>query len=129
MSTDEQDQRQQAIDELAAIGAPQVVAGTISTLVNLVYLRLGLIEGGEQHANITEAAMGIDAIAALAPVIERAAPPEVTSDLRSTLAALQLAFAEVSGGGKTASAAEAERAASTPPAPERPRIWTPGGDV
>ena len=107
-----------------------MVAGTISTLVNLVYLRLGLIEGGEQHGNLAEAAMAIDAIAALAPIIERAAPAEVSSDLRSTLAGLQLAFAEISGG-QTASAADADRAEAAPAAPaeERPRIWTPRGDV
>ena len=133
MSAEEQEQQQRVIDELGAIGVPQVVAGTISTLVNLGYLRLGLIEGSEQHGNLAEAAMAIDAIAALTPVIGRAAPAEVANDLHATLASLQLAFAEIAGG-RTASASESEQArVEAPPAvepkAERPPIWTPRGEV
>jgi hypothetical protein len=127
--SDEENEARAAIEELAAIGAPQLVVGTISTLVNLAFVRLGLIEGAREHADANEAAVAIDAVSALLPVVERFAPPEATAELRATVASLQVAFARAVGAPAPGAAAPAPPPPPAPAAPERPKIWTPRGTV
>ncbi len=127
---DEDRETRAAIEELASIGAPQLVVSTISTLVNLAFVRLGLVDGAAEHADAREAAVAIDAISALLPVVERFAPPEATDELRGTVASLQVAFARAVGAPPPGTEPRtAPPSPPPPPAPERPKIWTPRGDV
>ena len=75
-----------------------MLVGTVSTLINLAYLRLGAVPEAREAADLGEARVAIDAIAALAPVVTRIAPPQLGSELRETLARLQLAYAELAEG-------------------------------
>jgi hypothetical protein len=104
----------QVASELVAIGAGQI--GMIPQMIN----------GGDAY-QASLAIAGADAlvgtvIASLPAGTEVPAPIE---DLRRTIAELKLAFAEAVR--QTAEAAP--EAPAEPPEPERPKIWTPRGDV
>lgn len=114
--------------ELASIGAGQL--GMIPQMIN----------GGDG----LQASLAINGADALVEALIGTLPPEVevpaqVQELRRMIAELKLAFAEAvsateaqAGAGGT----PAEPSASTPPPPppmsdavQRPKIWTPGGDV
>ena len=110
----------QVATELMSIGAGQL--GLIPQMVN----------GGDAG----QAALAIGGANALVETVVAAMPPETPvpapiEELRRALADLKLAFAEA----VRASAEAAEGGAPTAPEPEpeieveRPKIWTPRGDV
>ena len=69
------------------------------------------------------ASLAIDALAAQMPVIERVVPADALSHYRQALAELQLGYAEA------LKPPPEPPKQDEPPEPERPKIWTPGGDV
>ncbi len=117
----------EALTELASVPVEQLVVETISTLVNVAYLRLGAVPGHEGAADARQARVAIDAIAALEPVTAPRLPPAAATELRQVLANLRLAFARATGQPDQPPAAPGPPPA--PPPPERPRIWTPRGEV
>lgn len=66
------------------------------------------------------ASYAIDALAAQMPVIERIVSADALGHYRQALAELQLGYAE---------ALKPPPGDDEPPEPERPKIWTPGGDI
>jgi hypothetical protein len=70
------------------------------------------------------ASLAIDALAAQMPVIERIVPADALGHYRQALAELQRGYADALTPPPQPAAGDDE-----PPEPERPKIWTPGGDV
>jgi len=64
-----------------------LLLGTLASLVQLGYAKLG--EGETDQARLA-----IEALRALIPVLEDAAPPDAIRDLRQATANLQLAYAD-----------------------------------
>jgi hypothetical protein len=150
------DELRRVLEELAAVPVEQLLVGTIQTLANVAFLRLGVVEGAEDAADPAQARIAIDAIAALEPVIAERLAPDAANELRQLLASLQMAFVgsmsasggvimeeidddEDEGGEDEGPAGGAPGGGTPPPRPpdpppppprsDRPSIWTPGGEV
>jgi hypothetical protein len=100
------------------------------TLVNLGMRRTGLVPGTEDERDPAQVRVAIEAIRALMPVVEQAAP-EQAGPLRDGLSQLQLAFVRIGGGGEATAAEGGGRPAE--PKPDEPgpaqssgRLWVPG---
>jgi hypothetical protein len=164
-----EDELRAALEELISIPVEQLLVGSIQTLANVAFLRLGVVEGAEEAADRGQARIAIDAIAALESVLAPRMPEEVAGELRSMLASLRMAYANTaemppgvvleeldddedpdgderppgagpSGGGGPPPGGEGPPPGGEGPPPggegpppgpprDRPRIWTPGGEV
>jgi hypothetical protein len=141
MSDDEQRVQEAAAEFMRTVPVQDVIVSMVQTVFDVGYRRTGLIEGGDQR-DLAQTALAIETVRALMPVLERVLDAASMTTLRSALSELQLAYAQAAEappaeppapGAQQAAEPEAPKA---PPqeqesriAPERPRIWTPGGDV
>lgn len=136
MSEDEE----RYLAELARLRVGEVLAGTVSTLVQLGLARTGLVPELAEQVDLAEARLAIEAIAALGPLLEGVLPPAATGEVKAALAQLQMAYAQAARAAGQAPPAPASgpppdagppppRPRPAPRAPERPKIWTPRGDV
>jgi hypothetical protein len=153
MSTEEQ--REPTDEELRAAYEAQVkklrvdhiLLETVVTLMNLGMRRTGLAPGTEDERDAGQVRMAIEAIRALMPLVQEAAPQQA-APLRDALSQLQLAFVRIGGAeagagapaGEPAAAAGAtsggpapgaqpssERGRDEPgPAQRSGRLWVPG---
>jgi hypothetical protein len=87
LSEDEQLEAEQLIRQLRV---SDVLLGTLASLLQLGYAKLGDGETGQ-------ARLAIEALRALLPVLENAVPAEALRDLRQATANLQLAYADAIG--------------------------------
>jgi hypothetical protein len=109
---------------------PELVLSTVHVMLELGFHSTGLT--GEADArDLPQTEIAIETIRALLPVVERIAP-EALPQYRQALSELQMAYAEAM---KPAAEPEPPAPSSEPPAQpdvpasERPKIWTPRGDV
>ena len=102
--------------EVKKIRVDQVLLDQIVSLINLGMRRTGLAPGTEDERDLSQVRIAIEAVRALLPLIEQAAPPQA-APIRDALSQLQLAFVRLGG------AAEAGGA----PAGGAPTGGTPGG--
>jgi hypothetical protein len=145
MSNDEQRAQEAAAEFMRTVPVQDVIVSMVQTVFDVGYRRTGLVGGGGER-DLAQTALAIETVRALLPVLERVLDAASVTTLRSALSELQLAYADAAEQG--AGAADAPKAAEPPPAagepedapepppagkgrvtPERPRIWTPGGDV
>ncbi len=145
MSTGEQHQGQQPSEaemraayeaEIKKIRVEHVLLENVVTLVNLGMRRTGLVPGTEAERDRTQVELAIEAIRALIPLVERAAP-EQAPPIRDALSQLQLAFVRIGGepgpeqaapATATAQPSGAQPSAPTaapPPSPEAPPAGEP----
>lgn len=127
-----EDELRRAIEELASLPVEQLLVGTVQTLVNVAFLRLGMVEGMTQATDRDQARLSIDAIAALDGVLASRLPPEAASELHSVLASLRMAYAsgpEGLGPDDESGGAPPPPPDEPPPGPDRPAIWTPRGEM
>lgn len=145
MSEDEQRAQEAAAEFMRTVPVQDVIVSMVQTVFDVGYRRTGLVGGGGER-DLTQTALAIETVRALLPVLERVLDAASMTTLRSALSELQLAYADAAEQG--AAPADTPQAAEPPPAagepgeaqepppagegpitPERPRIWTPGGDV
>ncbi|HEX3329588.1 MAG TPA: hypothetical protein VHS27_06680 [Gaiellales bacterium] len=148
MSDDEQRVQEAAAEFMRTVPVQDVIVSMVQTVFDVGYRRTGLIEGGDQR-DLAQTALAIETVRALMPVLERVLDASSMTTLRSALSELQLAYAQAAEApaGEPSAAddpkpAEPDAPAGKPQPPkappqepkgriasERPRIWTPGGDV
>ena len=148
MSDDEQRVQEAAAEFMRTVPVQDVIVSMVQTVFDVGYRRTGLIESGDQR-DLAQTALAIETVRALMPVLERVLDAASMTTLRSALSELQLAYAQAAEAPAAAepsapdepkqpgaAAGEPAEAPKAPPqdpqsriAPERPRIWTPGGDV
>jgi ribosomal protein L12E/L44/L45/RPP1/RPP2 len=142
MSDDEQRVQEAAAEFMRTVPVQDVIVSMVQTVFDVGYRRTGLIEGGDQR-DLAQTALAIETVRALMPVLERVLDAASMTTLRSALSELQLAYAQAAEAPAAAApSAPGEPQAAGPDAPkappqeqesritpERPRIWTPGGDV
>jgi hypothetical protein len=146
MSNEEQNVQEAAAAEfMRTVPVQDVIVSMVQTVFDVGYRRTGLVGGGGER-DLAQTALAIETVRALLPVLERVLEPASMTTLRSALSELQLAYAEAAkepapkepAGPETSKAAEGDAPADAPGqappresriAPERPKIWTPGGDV
>jgi hypothetical protein len=84
--------------ELKRIRVEDIVVQTIVSLINLGGRRAGLVPGTEEERDLGQVRMAIEAVRALMPLVEDQLGPEAGT-LREAVSQLQMAYAQLSGGG------------------------------
>jgi hypothetical protein len=125
-------------EQLKHITAADVIVQTAVSLINLAGRRLGLAPGTESERDLAQVRDAIDAVRALAPILERTEGAETLSPLKDALSALQLEYTKLQALA-TQPAPSSEPASGEPAPPEQPeatpgpgpaeatgRLWVPG---
>jgi hypothetical protein len=141
MSDAEQAAQEAAAEFMRTVPVQDVVVSLVQTIFDVGYRRTGLLGGEGDERDLDQTRLAIETVRALIPVLEQVLDEQSLTTLRSALSELQLAYADAVAEPASKPAAEATGAAEEPvkaePAaeaprtvtPERPKIWTPGGDV
>ena len=79
---------QELVDALRQLQVSDLLVQTLSTVSSLAYHRLG-----DEHRDLEQARLAIEALRALVPVLAGAVPAELTRDFEQVTANLQLAYA------------------------------------
>jgi hypothetical protein len=79
---------QELLDALRQLRVSDLLVQTLSTVSSLAYHRLA-----EEHRDLEQARLAIEALRALVPVLAGSIPPELTRDFEQVIANLQLAYA------------------------------------
>src|SRR5579884_3325048 len=135
--------------ELKRLRVEHVLLDNVAALINLGMRRTGLIEGTEEERDPGQVRLAIEAVRALLPVVEQAAPSQVGA-IRDAVSQLQLAFVRIGGqpggagasggaagggpgggpggaaGGGPGGPSGAGEPPREPPAPEPPKPGEPG---
>jgi len=82
--------------EIKKIRVEQILLDQVVSLVNLGMRRTGLSPGTEDERDLGQVRLSIEAVRALLPVIEQAAPPQA-APIRDALSQLQMAFVRLGG--------------------------------
>ena len=77
------------LEALAQLQVSDLLVQTLSTVSSLAYHRLS-----EQHRDLEQVRLAIEALRALVPVLAGTVPPELTRDFEQVTANLQLAYAD-----------------------------------
>ena len=85
---DEQVTEQQLLDALTQLKVSDLLVQTLSTVSSLAYHRLS-----EEHRDLEQVRLAIEALRALLPVLSASLPPELVRDFEQVTANLQLAYA------------------------------------
>ncbi len=109
--------------EIKKIRIEQVLLEHVITLVNLGMRRTGIAPGTEDERDPAQVRVAIEAIRAVLPLIEQAAPEQVPP-IREALSQLQMAFVRI-GGAPGAGA----RAPGSDPSPGEPGAQSPPGST
>lgn len=142
MSDAEQTAQEAAAEFMRTVPVHDVVVSMVQTVFDVGYRRTGLVGGSADEHDLEQTRLAIETVRALLPVLEQVLDTASMTTLRGALSELQLAYADASERpGQPASQepapppappagpAQQPPAAGGRAAPERPRIWTPGGDV
>ena len=142
MSDADQTAQEAAAEVKRTVPVQDEVVSMVQTVIDVGDRRTGLVGGGADEHDLHQTRLAIETIRALLPVLEQVLDPSSMTTLRGALSELQLAYADATERPGQAASAETPAAAPEPPsapaeppppsggiAPERPRIWTPGGDV
>ena len=76
-------------EEFAKLKVADVLVQTVFTISSLGFRSLG-----EEHRDLDQAKLAIDALRALVPVMKEALPADVTRDFDQLVANMQLAYAK-----------------------------------
>jgi hypothetical protein len=90
----EQVTEQQLLEALEQLKISDLLVQTVSTVASLAFHRLE-----EQHRDLEQARLAIEALRALVPVLAGSVPPELTRDFEQLLSNLQLAYASAVAAG------------------------------
>jgi hypothetical protein len=143
MSDAEQTAQEAAAEFMRTVPVQDVVVSLVQTVFDVGYRRTGLLGGGGDERDLDQTKLAIETVRALVPVLEQVLDEQSLTTLRSALSELQLAYADAvaepapTPAAEPAAQAPTEEPAAEEPAteaprtvtPERPKIWTPGGDV
>ena len=118
-------------EEMRRVHVGDVVIQSVVSLINIGARRTGSTPDTEAEQDLTQAAIAIDSVTALLPVVEQLSP-EQAGAVRDALSQLQLAWVKA-GGKQTSSAGPVGAGEGTsggvqePPDQDPPsRIWVPG---
>jgi hypothetical protein len=134
MSDPSQSAQEAAAEFMRTVPVQDVVVSMVQTVFDVGYRRTGLA-GGDDERDLEQTRVAIETVRALLPVLEGVLDSQSMTALRGALSQLQLAYADALKTPAQPSAPEAPGAEPkrAQPAeeivPERPPIWTPGGEV
>jgi hypothetical protein len=93
-ATDEQ-RRRETLDQLKRLRVADLIEEMLVGLVTVGYQKLGLTEQTRELRDLRDARLAIETLRAWVDVLVRERGEEGLADLRSTVAALQLSYAQV----------------------------------
>jgi hypothetical protein len=136
MSDASQSAQEAAAEFMRTVPVQDVLVSMVQTVFDVGYRRTGLA-GGSDERDLEQTRVAIETVRALLPVLEGVLDAQSMSALRGALSQLQLAYADAMKEPEQPPAQAPDQAAGAPdpegPAekivPERPPIWTPGGEV
>jgi hypothetical protein len=114
-------------EELSRITTTQLVLQASASLLNVGGMRLGLAEGAQDHRDLDQVCDAIDAVKALAPILERRMPAAQVRPLRDALSQLQMAYARLAQE-PAPQAAASQQAGEQPQAPAGEQPQAPAGE-
>jgi hypothetical protein len=85
------------LDALRQLQVSDLLVQTLSTISSLAYHRLA-----EEHRDLEQVRLAIEALRAVVPVLAGAVPAELSRDFEQVTANLQLAYAAAVSGSQTA---------------------------
>jgi hypothetical protein len=85
---DERVGEEELLAALAQLQVSELLVQTLSTVSSLAYHRLS-----EEHRDLEQVRLAIEALRALVPVLSGSLPPELVRDFEQVTANLQLAYA------------------------------------
>ena len=85
---EEEFSEQDLVEALSRLQVSDLLVQTLSTVSSLAYHRLA-----EEHRDLDQARLAIEALRALVPVLSGSVPPELMRDFEQVTANLQLAYA------------------------------------
>ena len=85
---DEKVTEERLLEVLSQLQVSDLLLQTLSTVSSLAYHRLS-----EEHRDLEQVRLAIEALRALLPVVSDSLPPELARDLEQVTANLQLAYA------------------------------------
>ncbi len=112
--------------EIKQVRIEQVLLENVVTMVNLGMRRTGLAPGTEDERDQAQVRVAIEAVRALLPLVEQAAPTQGRT-VRDALSQLQLAFVRIGGADSAGAAAGQEAGASPGTAASEPASARTGG--
>jgi hypothetical protein len=118
-------------EQMRQLRVEDVIVQTIVTLVNLGGRRAGLAPGTEGERDPEQLRLAIEGARALLPLIESELGPDGQA-IRDALSQLQIAYAQLQGGGAPAGGAPtegdapADQSGGPGPAQSSGRLWVPG---
>jgi hypothetical protein len=86
---DEKVTEERLLEVLSQLKVSDVLVQTLSTVSSLAYHRLA-----EEHRDLEQVRLAIEALRALLPVVSGSLPPELVRDLEQVTANLQVAYAD-----------------------------------
>ena len=86
---DEKVTEEQLLEALTQLKVSDLLVQTLSTVSSLAYHRLS-----EEHRDLDQVRLAIEALRALLPVLSGSLPPELLRDFEQVTANLQLAYAK-----------------------------------
>jgi hypothetical protein len=134
MSDPSQSAQDAAAEFMRTVPVQDVVVSMVQTVFDVGYRRTGLA-GGDDERDLEQTRVSIETVRALLPVLEGVLDAPSMSTLRGALSQLQLAYADAM---RASQQPPPEKAPAEEPegeqraekiVPERPPIWTPGGEV
>jgi hypothetical protein len=134
MSDQSQSAQDAAAEFMRTVPVQDVIVSMVQTVFDVGYRRTGLA-GGDDERDLEQTRVSIETVRALLPVLEGVLDAPSMSTLRGALSQLQLAYADATRAAQQPppEKAPAEEPEAGQPAekivPERPPIWTPGGEV
>ena len=91
---DDEVTEQDLLEALQQLRVSDLLVQTLSTVSSLAFHRLG-----EEHRDLEQVRLAIEALRALVPVLRDSVPDELVRDLEQVTANLQLAYAAAVEGG------------------------------
>lgn len=115
--------------ELKRLRVEDVLVQTVVSLLNLGGRKAGLVPGTEDERDLDQVRDAVEGTRALLPLIEDKLGPDA-AQLREALSQLQMAYAQLSGGGE-GGGQPPQDPGSKEPQPQQPpaggsRLWVPG---
>ena len=116
--------------EIKKLRVEDVLVQTLVSLINLGGRKAGLAEGTEDERDPQQLQMAVDGALAILPVVEPILGQDA-GQVRNAISQLQMAFAQMAGGGGgEPGAGPSEPAGEQPQQPGQPpssgRLWVPG---
>jgi hypothetical protein len=107
--------------ELKRLRVEHVLLDNVAALVNLGMRRTGLVPGTEEERDPAQVRLAIEAVRAMLPVLEQAAPDQIGA-IRDAVSQLQIAYVRIGGqagtpGGESGAPAPGGPEAQAPPQP------------